>query len=150
MCVCVCVCVCVWGGVGALVVQLVESWAYNPEDTGPNPRAGGKKPSHVLQPPADPSVKRVPGLVLGRQSSLAVVMYNRRSMWAHVHASCCDHSWMLLQDAWPGFRRYHHASTGPRTCLVHRNPSTYVSILTAGSASPPAHSWCGITSTFVV
>ena len=65
-------------------------------------------------------------------------------MWAHVHASCCDHSWMLLQDAWPGFRRYHHASTGPRTCLVHRNPGTYVSILTAGSASPPAHSWCGI------
>ena len=65
-------------------------------------------------------------------------------MWAHVHASCCDHSWMLLHDAWPGFRRYHHASTGPRTCLVHRNPGTYVSILTAGSASPPAHSWCGI------
>ena len=96
------------------------------------------------------SVKRVPGLVLGRQSSLAVVMYNRRSMWAHVHASCYDHSWMLLQDAWPGFRRYHHASTGPRTCLVARNPSTYVSILTAGSASPPAHSWCGITSTFMV
>ena len=46
VCVCVCVCVCV----GALVVQLVESWAYNPEDTGSNPRAGGKKPSHVLQP----------------------------------------------------------------------------------------------------
>ena len=49
---------------------------------------------------------------------------------------------MLLQDACP-FRRYHHASPGPRTCLVHRNPGTYVSILTAGSASPPAHSWCG-------
>ena len=43
-----------------------------------------------------------------------------------------------------------HASTGPRTCLVHRNPSTYVCpSCTAGSASPPAHSWCGITSTFV-
>ena len=42
VCVCVCVCVC--------VVQLVESWAYNPEDTGSNPRAGGKKPSQVLQP----------------------------------------------------------------------------------------------------
>ena len=32
---------CVWGG--ALVVQLVESWVYNPENTGLNPRAGGKK-----------------------------------------------------------------------------------------------------------
>ena len=126
------------------MVQLVESWVYNPEDTGSNPRAGGKKHHKYSSPPADPSVKWVPGLVLGRQSSLAVVMYNRRSMWAHVHASCCDHSWMLLQDAWPGFRRYHHASTGPRTCLVHRNPGTYVSILTAGSASPLAHSWCGI------
>ena len=74
-----------------------------------------------------------------------MVMYNRRAMWAHVHTSCCDHSWMLLQDAWPGFMQeiYHHASTGHRTCLVHGNPGTYVSILTAGSASPPAHSWCG-------
>ena len=61
----------------------------------------------------------------------------RHHMWAHVHASCFDHSRMLLQDVCPGFRRYHHASTSPRTCLVHRNPGTYVSILTAGSASPP-------------
>ena len=66
----------------------------------------------------------------------------RHHMWVHVHAFCCDHSRMLLQDACP-FRRYHHASTDPRTCLVHRNPGTYVSILTAGSASLPAHSCCG-------
>ena len=52
---CVCVCTCV----GSLVVQLVESWAYNPEDTGSNPRAEEKK-SQVLSPPI-----RVPGLVLG-------------------------------------------------------------------------------------
>ena len=77
---------------GALAVQLVESWVYNPEDTGSNPRAGGKKHHKYSSPPADPSVKRVPGLVLGRQSSLAVVMYNRRFIWAHIHASCCDHS----------------------------------------------------------
>ena len=48
MCVCAGVCV------GALVVQLVESWVYDPEDTGSNPRAGGKKEqqktSQVLQP----------------------------------------------------------------------------------------------------
>ena len=37
---CVCVCGCVWG---ALVVQLVESQAYNPEDTGLNPGVGGDK-----------------------------------------------------------------------------------------------------------
>ena len=59
MCVCVCVvcvwCVCVCGVcgvcVGALVVQLVESWAYNPEDTGSNPRAGGKKHHKYSSPP---------------------------------------------------------------------------------------------------
>ena len=148
MCVCVCVCVCVCG---CPVGSTGRVLGLQPRGHWFESQSRRKKNHHMYSsPPADPSVKRVPGLVLGRQSSLAVVMYNRRSMWAHVHASCCDHSWMLLQDAWPGFRRYHHASTGPRTCLVHRNPSTYVSILTAGSASPPAHSWCGITSTFMV
>ena len=38
------------------------------EDTGSNPRAGGKK-NKYSSPPADPSVKRVPGLVLGEQST---------------------------------------------------------------------------------
>ena len=57
VCVCVCVCVCV----GALV-QLVESWVYNPEDTGLNPRAGG---NNITSTPAHPSVKWLPGLVLG-------------------------------------------------------------------------------------
>ena len=53
------------GGGGALVVQLVESWVYNPEDTGLNPRAVGKKHHKYSSPPAHQSVKRVPGLVLG-------------------------------------------------------------------------------------
>ena len=65
-CVCVCACVrvrvCACVRVGALVVQLVESWDYNPEDTGSNPRAGGK---NITSTPAHPSVKWVPGLVLG-------------------------------------------------------------------------------------
>ena len=61
--------------VGALVVQFVESWVYTQEDTGSNPRAGGKKQKEQHKyscPPAHPSVKRVPGLVLGEQSTLAV------------------------------------------------------------------------------
>ena len=62
LCLCLCVCVCV---VGALVVQLVESWVYNSEDTGSHPRAGGKKHHKYSSPPAHPSVKWVPGLVLG-------------------------------------------------------------------------------------
>ena len=64
-------CVCV----GALLFQLVESLAYNKEDsldTGSNPRAGGKKHHKYSSPPAHPSVKWVPGLVLGEQSTLAV------------------------------------------------------------------------------
>ena len=37
---------------GCSVVQLVESWVYNPEDTGSSPRAGGNKnitstPAHL-------------------------------------------------------------------------------------------------------
>ena len=76
MCVCVCVFVCV----GALVVQLVESWVYDPEDTGSNPRAGGKRTTKNItrkhhkysSPPAHPSIKRVPGLVLGEQSTPTV------------------------------------------------------------------------------
>ena len=60
-------------GVGALVVQLVECWVY---DTGSNPRAGGKKNNkkhhRYSSPPAHPSVRRVPGLVLGEQSTLTV------------------------------------------------------------------------------
>ena len=61
-------CVCV----GALVVQLVESWAYNPEDTGSNPRAGGKKPSQVLQPTSPPICKTGTWSCTGEQSTLAV------------------------------------------------------------------------------
>ena len=57
VCVCMCVCVHVCMCVGALVVQLVES----PEDTGSNPRAGGKKEqqktSQVLQPTSPPIFK---------------------------------------------------------------------------------------------
>ena len=69
VCVCVCVCVLV---VGALVVQLVESWAYNPEDTGSNPRAGGKKPSQILQPTSPPICKTGTWSCTGEQSTLAV------------------------------------------------------------------------------
>ena len=79
VCVCVCVCgVCVCVCVGALVVQLVESWVYDPEDTGSNPRAEGKKRTtktsqfKYSSPPAHPSVKRVPSLVLGEQSTPTV------------------------------------------------------------------------------
>ena len=70
----------------------------NPEDTSSNSRAGGKKHHKYSSPPADPSVKQVPGLVLGRQSRF-IGCGPGRSMWAHVHTSCCEHSWMLLQDA---------------------------------------------------
>ena len=47
------------------------------EDTGSNPRAGGKKKEqqkhcNYSSPPAHPSVKRVPGLVLGEQSTPTV------------------------------------------------------------------------------
>ena len=47
------------------------------EDTGSNPRAGGKKRTtkkhhKYSSPPAHPSVKRVPGLVLGEQSTPTV------------------------------------------------------------------------------
>ena len=42
-----------------------EVWAHNPEDTGSDPRIGGK--FLYSSPSAHPSVKRVPGLVLGRK-----------------------------------------------------------------------------------
>ena len=44
------------------------------EDTGSNPRAGGKKraTTNITSTPAHPSVKRVPGLVLGEQSTPTV------------------------------------------------------------------------------
>ena len=58
MCVSVYVCGCPDG-------LLVESWAHNPDNTGSDPRAGGKLLSIKIVPPAHPSVKRVPGLVLG-------------------------------------------------------------------------------------
>ena len=41
-----------------------EVWAHNPEDTGSDPREGGKFLFEKV-PPAHPSVKQVPGLVLG-------------------------------------------------------------------------------------
>ena len=45
---------------GALVVQLVESWVYDPEETDSNPRAGGRKNNKKYSsPPVHPSVKRV-------------------------------------------------------------------------------------------
>ena len=55
---------------GALVVQLVESWVYNPEDTGLKtlvriPEQEERKHHNYSSPPADPSVRRVPGLVKG-------------------------------------------------------------------------------------
>ena len=51
---CPSICVCV----GALVVQLIESWVYDPEDTGSNPRAGEKKRTtkNITSTPAHPSV----------------------------------------------------------------------------------------------
>ena len=59
--------------VGALVVQLVESWVYDPEDIGGHwfESQGKRKKEHqkFSSPPAQPSVKRVPGLVLGEQST---------------------------------------------------------------------------------
>ena len=75
MCVCVCVracvrvrvCACV--RVGALVVQLVESWDYNPEDTGSNPRAGGKKHHKYSSPPI---CKMGTWSCTGERSTLAV------------------------------------------------------------------------------
>ena len=77
VCVCVCVRVCVCVCVGALVVQLVESWVYDPEDTGGHwfesqgrrKKKNNKKHHKYSSPPAHPSVKRVPGLVLGEQST---------------------------------------------------------------------------------
>ena len=42
----------------------IESWAHNPEETGSDPRAGGKFLSRKIVPPAHPPVKRLPGLVL--------------------------------------------------------------------------------------
>ena len=110
--------------VGALVVQLVESWVYTQEDTGSNPRAGGKKPKkkHHKYPPAHPSVKRVPGLVLGEQSTLAVshcplmVVVGHRvptpAVGGIVGTSC-----ELLARA-PGVL----IAPAHRTCLVHRCP----------------------------
>ena len=62
VCVCMCVSVYVCGCPDGL---LVESWAHNPDNTGSDPRAGGKLLSIKIVPPAHPSVKRVPGLVLG-------------------------------------------------------------------------------------
>ena len=61
---------------GCLGGSLVESLASNPRVAGLNPtRAGGKKkkkrsvvPSNTSSPPAHQSVKRVPGLVLEKQS----------------------------------------------------------------------------------
>ena len=62
---------------GALVVQLVESWVYDPEDTGGHwfesqGRRKKKNNKKITSTPAHPSVKRVPGLVLGEQSTTAV------------------------------------------------------------------------------
>ena len=73
VCVRACVCVCV----GALVVQLVESWVYDPEDTGGHwfesqGRREKRTTKNITSTPAHPSVKRVPGLVLGEQSTPTV------------------------------------------------------------------------------
>ena len=64
----VCVCVCV----GALVVQLVESWVYNPEDsqdTGLNPEQE-EKSIHKYSSPA--ICKTGTWSCTGEQSTLAV------------------------------------------------------------------------------
>ena len=70
------VCICVCAKVGVLVVQLVESWAYNPEDTGSNPGAGGGKDIKVLQPTSPPICKMICKMgtrsCTGEQSPLAV------------------------------------------------------------------------------
>ena len=54
---------------GALVVRLVESWAYNPEDTGLNPRARGKNHHKYSSPP---TCKMGTWSCTGEQSTLAV------------------------------------------------------------------------------
>ena len=71
-CVLLCVrvggCACGWvGGCGCPGGLTGEVWAHNPEDTGSDPRAGGKFLFEKV-PPAHPSVKRVPGLVLGSKA----------------------------------------------------------------------------------
>ena len=43
---------------------LVESWAHNPEDTGSD-AIPGQECNFKIVPPAHPSVKQLPGLVLG-------------------------------------------------------------------------------------
>ena len=79
VCVCVCVCVCVLSIVLLSVYVCVcvhtagEVWVHNPEDTSSNPRAGGKKTSKST--PAHPSIKWIPGLVLGVKYALAVSHY---------------------------------------------------------------------------
>ena len=58
---------------GAMVVQLVESWVCNPEDTGSESRAGGKKNrKQVLQPTNLPICNTSTWSCTGEQSTLAV------------------------------------------------------------------------------
>ena len=63
---CVCVFVCEDAKSGCPGGSSGEVWVHNPEDTGSNPRTGGTTFKTI--PPAHPSVKRVPGLVLGSKA----------------------------------------------------------------------------------
>ena len=88
------------------------------EDTGSNPRAGGKKEQQkhhkYSSPPAHPSVKRVPGLVLGEQSTPTVSHCTTNGTGRTIqgaHTGSGRHGWYLLRVPCPGSRSAHSTGT---------------------------------------
>ena len=131
MCTCVCVCVCELVGALGLVVQLVESWVYDPEDTGGHwfesqgrRKNKNKKHRKYSSPPAHPSVKRVPGLVLGEQSTPTVSHCTTNGSGGTT--GCPHRQW----EAWlvppasplPGLQASAHSTGTSYLYLVHRCP----------------------------
>ena len=88
------------------------------EDTGSNPRAGGKKNNKKYlkysSPPAHPSVKRVPGLVLwgSKAHRLCLIVPPMVQVGLQgAHTGSGRHGWYLLRVPCPGSRSAHSTGT---------------------------------------
>ena len=101
------------------VCEWVSEWVYNPEDTGLNPRTGGKLSKYYSSPPI---CKTGTWSCTGEQSALAVSHYSLMVLVGLQGAHTCSerhsqYSCELLARA-PGVC----IAPAHRTCLVHRCP----------------------------
>ena len=110
--VCVCVCVCVCGCPGGLTGEVC---AHNPEDTGSDPRAGGKfLYKKYLQPISSPICKTGTWSCTGEQSALAVSRYSLIVLVGLQGAHTCSERHIqsvLLRAPCPGSRSLHSTGT---------------------------------------